>query len=273
MGDSGETIESLLQEKRLFPPSDWFKRGAIATADLYEKGKDTEAFWASMVSELYWFKPWDTVLEWNLPYAKWFINGKINVSYNCADRHANGPFRNKATIIWEGEPGEERTLTYLDLYCEVNKFANALKGFGVVKGDRVAIYMPMIPEIVVAMLACARLGAPHSVVFGGFSAEALRGRIYDAEAKVLITADGGYRRGKVVQLKQAADEALKDTPSIENVIVVQRVGKPLNVNMQERRDLWYHDAMNEAERYCEPERMDAEDMLFLPYSSGSTGKS
>ncbi|HZD59536.1 MAG TPA: acetate--CoA ligase, partial [Anaerolineae bacterium] len=272
MSDSHETLESFLQEQRLFPPPAAFKKSAIATAELYEKGKDPESFWESMASELHWFKQWDRVLEWKLPFAKWFINGKINASYNCVDRHIQGPSRNKTAIIWEGEPGEERTITYSDLYREVNRFANALKKLGVRKGDRVTIYMPMIPEIVVAMLSCARIGAPHSAVFGGFSAEALRGRINDAEAKVLITADGGYRRGKIYPMKQAADEILRDAPTIESVIVVRRVGETLRTAMQEGRDYWYHDVVSAAEEYCEPEQMDAEDMLFLLHSSGTTGK-
>ncbi len=272
MSDSNKALESLLEEKRLFPPPEDFKKAALATADLYEKGKESEAFWADMASELHWFKPWDEVLEWKLPFAKWFINGKINASYNCIDRFISSPTRDKVAIMWEGEPGDERTLTYLDLYREVNKLANALKHLGIKRGDRVTIYMPMIPEIVVAMLACTRIGAPHSVVFGGFSAEALRGRINDAGAKALITADGGYRRGKVIPLKQAADEILKDTPTIESVVVVRRVGDALKTTMKEGRDYWYHDAVNAAEEYCEPEQMDAEDMLFLLYSSGTTGK-
>lgn len=272
MIDRSKALESLLEEKRLFPPPEDFKKTALATADLYEKGKELEAFWADMAQELHWFKPWDAVLEWKLPFAKWFINGKINASYNCLDRFIGSPIQDKVAIMWEGEPGDERTLTYLDLYREVNKFANALKQLGVKRGDRVTIYMPMIPEIVVAMLACTRIGAPHSVVFGGFSAEALRGRINDAEAKVLITVDGGYRRGKVIPLKQAADEILKDTPTIENVVVVRRVGDTLKTTMQEGRDHWYHELVGAADEYCAPEQMDVEDMLFLLYSSGTTGK-
>ncbi|MHB8842395.1 MAG: acetate--CoA ligase [Candidatus Aquicultor sp.] len=272
MSDSDETLESLLQEKRLFPPPEDFKRAAVVTSDIYEEGKDPQAFWARMASELHWFEPWNNVLEWNLPFAKWFVGGKINASYNCLDRHIDGAARDKTAIIWEGEPGEERTLTYLDLYNKVNAFANALKKLGVKKGDRVTIYMPMIPETAIAMLACTRIGAPHSVVFGGFSSEALRGRINDAGAKVLITADGGYRRGKAIPLKQAADEILKDTPTIESVVVVRRVGDKLTTAMREGRDYWYHDVLNGAEEYCEPVRMDAEDMLFLLYSSGTTGK-
>jgi len=267
-----EAIESLLREKRLFPPSEDFKKAAIATEELYEKGKNPEAFWEDMAAELHWFKPWDRVLDWRLPFAKWFVNGKINASYNCVDRHINGPFKNKAALIWEGELGEERVLTYLDLYRDVNKFANGLKKLGVKRGDRVAIYMPIIPEAVVAMLACARVGAPHSVVFGGFSASALRDRINDAGAKVLITADGGYRRGKVIGLKASADEALQNAPSIESVVVVKRVGGAIEVNMQADRDHWYHDLVSGAGKYCEPEQMDAEDVLFLLYSSGATGK-
>ncbi len=272
MSDSDETLESLLHEKRLFPPPEDFKTAAVATPDIYEEGNDPEAFWARMASELHWFGPWDNVLEWKLPFAKWFVGGKINASYNCLDRYIDGPARDKTALIWEGEPGEQRTITYLDLYHEVNVFANALKKLGVKKGDRVTIYMPMIPETAVAMLACTRIGAPHSVVFGGFSSEALRGRINDAGAKVLITADGGYRRGKAIPLKQAADEILKDTPTIESVVVVRRVGDVLTTAMREGRDFWYHDVVNDAEEYCEPERMDAEDMLFLLYSSGTTGK-
>jgi len=272
MSDNNETLESLLQEKRLFPPPESFKKAAVATSEIYKEGEDPEAFWARTASELHWFERWDKVLEWNLPFAKWFVGGKINASYNCLDRHIGGPSRDKTAIIWEGEPGEQRTITYFDLYREVNAFANALKKLGVKKGDRVTIYMPMIPEIVIAMLACARIGAPHSVVFGGFSAEALRERINDAEAKLLITVDGGYRRGKVIPLKQSADEILKDTPTIESVVVVRRVGDILRTAMRQGRDYWYHDVVSGAEEYCKPEQMDAEDMLFLLYSSGTTGK-
>jgi acetyl-CoA synthetase len=209
-------------------------------------------------------------LEWNPPDAKWFVGGKINASYNCIDRHIKNGLKNKAAIIWEGEPGDRRTLTYWDLYREVNKFANVLKSLGIKKGDRVAIYLPMIPELVITMLGCARIGAIHSVVFGGFSAESLKDRINDAQAKMLITADGGYRRGSIIPLKHDADFALIDTPSIEHVIIVKRGDFLLRV--KEGRDHWWHRLMQEADNYCEPEPIDAEDMLYILYTSGTTGK-
>ena len=209
-------------------------------------------------------------MEWNPPDAKWFVGGKINASYNCIDRHIKNGLKNKAAIIWEGEPGDRRTLTYWDLYREVNKFANVLKSLGIKKGDRVAIYLPMIPELVITMLGCARIGAIHSVVFGGFSAESLKDRINDAQAKMLITADGGYRRGSIIPLKHDADFALIDTPSIEHVIIVKRGDFLLRV--KEGRDHWWHRLMQEADNYCEPEPIDAEDMLYILYTSGTTGK-
>ena len=227
-------------------------------------------FWENAARSLHWFEPWKEVLKWDPPAAQWFVGGKINASYNCCDRHIKASQRNKAAIIWEGEPGDHRVMTYWDLYREVNQFANALKSLGVKKGDRVAIYMPMIPEAVVAMLSCARIGAIHSVVFGGFSAEALRDRINDAQAKVLITADGGYRRGQAIPLKHDADYAIKETPCIKHVVVVQRGNFPLRV--KEGRDHWYHRLIQEAASYCEPEPMDAEDPLFILYTSGTTGK-
>jgi acetyl-CoA synthetase len=266
------TIDSLLLEERLFGPSPEFTRQAnIQTNELYEKAnQDREGFWAEMAENLEWFKKWDTVLEWEPPYATWFVGGTLNASYNCLDRHVKNGLRNKAALIWEGEPGDQRTLTYWDMYREVNKFANCLKKLGVVKGDRVAIYMPMIPEAAIAMLACARIGAVHSVVFGGFSPDALRDRINDASAKVLITADGGYRRGNLIPLKHDADLALRETPSIEHVVIVKRGDFPLHV--KEGRDHWYHRLMQDAESYCEPEPMDAEDILYILYTSGTTGK-
>src|SRR5258705_10162759 len=217
-------IEVLLQEKRTFPPPKAFKKSAnIRNARVFAQArKDPKAFWARAAKELDWFKPWKKVLEWNTPWAKWFVGGKLNASYNCLDRHVKSGGKNKAAIIWEGEPGDERVLTYRDVWREVNKLANVLKKLGVKKGDRVCLYMGMIPELVIAMHACNRIGAPHSVVFGGFSAESLRDRINDAQAKVLVTADGGYRRCAVVPLKKNFDEALTDTPSIEQVLV----GKP-----------------------------------------------
>src|SRR4029453_5462522 len=199
--------------------------------------------------------------------AKWFVGGKINASVNCIDRHLTGARRNKAAIIWEGEPGDTRTLTYYDLHREVSQFANVLKSLGIKKGDRVALYMPLIPELAIAMLACARIGAVHSVVFGGFSAESLRDRINDQKARLLITADGGYRRGNIVQLKRVADEALADTPSIEKVVVVQRRQSPFEEELKDGRDFWYHDLMKKAWAQCPPEPMDAEDMLYILYTS------
>jgi acetyl-CoA synthetase len=268
-------IEALLKEDRSFAPTDEFRsRAAINDPAIYAKAaKDPEAFWASFARELEWIKPFSRVLDWNPPDAKWFADGKLNVSANCVDRHVRTPRRNKAAFIWEGEPGDRRTLTYFDLYRQVCQFANVLKSLGVSKGDRVALYLPLIPELAIAMLACARIGAVHSVVFGGFSAESLRDRINDSRCKVLVTADGGWRRGQVVPLKQMADEALADTPSIEHVIIVQRLhGSPVPVHVKEGRDRWYHRLMQDAPYTCEPEAMDAEDMLYILYTSGTTGK-
>ena len=239
----------LLQEDRRFPPSDAFRAAAVANdEDVYARAeRDPEGFWASFAAELEWFTPWTQVLDWKPPHAKWFVGGTLNASVNCVDRHVRGPRRNKAAIIWEGEPGDRRTLTYFDLYRQVSQFANVLKSLGVKKGDRVALYLPLIPELAIAMLACARIGAVHSVVFGGFSAESLRDRINDAQATLLVTADGGWRRGQVVPLKQMADEALEGTPSIKNVVVVQRLhGAPVPVHVKEGRDHWYHRLMQDA---------------------------
>ena len=268
-------IDALLQENRRFPPNETWRESAHANdPGIYERAaKDPEAFWAAMARELEWMTPWNTVLEWKPPYAKWFIGGKLNASANCIDRHIRTPRRNKAALIWEGEPGDRRTLTYWDLYREVSAFANVLKSLGVKRGDRVALYLPLIPELAISMLACARIGAIHSVVFGGFSAESLRDRINDAEAVALVTADGGYRRGQIVPLKQMADEALNDTPSIKNVVVVQRQpGAAFPVHIKEGRDHWYHRLMQDAQPECPPEAMDAEDMLYILYTSGTTGK-
>jgi acetyl-CoA synthetase len=265
-------IEALLVEERTFdPPREFVQRANVKDPKVYEEARrDPEGFWASFARELEWFKPWRKVLEWNPPYAKWFVGGKINASYNCLDRHIKGPRKNKAAIIWEGEPGDTRTLTYFELYREVNKFANVLKGLGIKKGDRVAIYLPMIPELPIAMLACARIGAPHTVVFSAFSAKALQERIEDSKAKLLITADGYYRGGKVEQLKERADEAAAASPSIEKVIVVKRIGR--DIPMKEGRDLWWDELMKVVPQYCEPEEMDSEDMLYILYTSGTTGK-
>ena len=271
--ENHDTIDALQWEKRKFPPSDAFKKNTlVAGTFLYdEANEDYEAFWARQASELVsWDTSWDTICEWNLPYSKWFVGGKLNVSYNCLDRHVIAGKGDKVAFHFEGEPGDTRTITYSQMLDEVQKFANVLKGLGVNKGDRVNIYLPMIPEAAVAMLACARIGAVHSVVFGGFSSQALSDRINDAEAKVLITADGGYRRGEVFALKPQADEAVASTPTITAVVVVKRGGN--EVDMQAGRDHWYHELMATADAVCPPEPMDSEQLLFLLYTSGTTGK-
>ena len=268
-------ISDLLQEDRTFVPPEAFRAQAhVRDESVYARAEaDPEGFWAGFASELEWFTPWSKVLDWQPPHAKWFVGGTLNASVNCVDRHAQGARRNKAAIIWEGEPGDRRTLTYFDLYRQVGQFANVLKSLGVKRGDRVALYLPLVPELAIAMLACARIGAIHSVVFGGFSAESLRDRINDSQCTLLVTADGGWRRGQVVPLKQMADEALKGTPSIRNVVIVQRLqGSPLPIHVVEGRDHWYHRLMQDAPYNCEPERMEAEDMLYILYTSGTTGK-
>jgi acetyl-CoA synthetase len=267
------TIEALYLEERSFPPPEDFKRQAlIVDTSLYDEAdRDYEGFWARQAATLLdWFEDWHTILEWHLPFAQWFVGGKLNVAYNCLDRHVEAGRGDRVAYHWEGEPGDTRTITYAELQAEVARFANVLKGLGVAKGDRVAIYLPMIPELPVAMLACARIGAPHSVVFGGFSSDSLRDRINDAEAKVLITADGGWRRGKTVPLKANADAALEQTPSIEHVVVVRRTGS--DVTIVEGRDRWYSDLMAGADADCPPERLDSEDLLYLLYTSGTTAK-
>jgi acetyl-CoA synthetase len=271
-------IDVLLQEHRKFEPSEEFRSQAlISSPDVYrEAAADPDAYGAARANELQWMRKWDRVLDWKPPHAEWFVGGKLNVAVNCVDRHVRSHRRNKAALIWEGEPGDRRTLTYWELQCEVNRFSNVLRDLGVKKGDRVAIYLPLIPEVAVAMLACARIGAIHSVVFGGFSPESLRDRINDAEAKLLITADGGYRRGQVIPLKRNADKALEETPSIENVIVVQRRpgagGDEAFAEMVEGRDHWWHRLMHGQSIKAEPEEMDAEDVLYILYTSGTTGK-
>ncbi len=267
-------IDALLQEERSFPPpADFAAKANMADPDIYAKAAaDPEGFWAGLAEELDWFQKWDTVLDWSgAPFSKWFIGGKLNVSYNCIDRHVNNGRRNKAAIVWEGEPGDWKVYTYGDLLREVCQFANGLKSLGIKKGDRVTIYLPMTPELPIAMLACARIGAPHSVVFGGFSAESLRDRINDSESKLLITADGGYRRGGVIPLKQNADDSLDGAPSVEKVVVLRRTGTA-DDKMVDGRDIWWHDLMEGQPMTCEPEPMDSEDMLFLLYTSGTTGK-
>jgi len=274
-----DEISALLEEHRKFPPSDEWRRNAVVNdpAVYARAAADPEAFWAGFAGELEWMTPWTRVLEWNAPYAKWFTGGTLNASVNCLDRHVRGPRRNKAAFIWEGEPGDRRTLTYWDLYRQVNAFANVLKSLGVKRGDRVALYLPLIPELAIAMLACARIGAIHSVVFGGFSSESLRDRINDSSCVLLVTADGGYRRGNIVPLKQMADEALRETPSIQHVVVVRR--EPAGTAPAEdaplsnpSRDRWYHRLMENAAPYCPPEAMDSEDLLYILYTSGTTGK-
>jgi acetyl-CoA synthetase len=267
-----EPIEALLKEGRKFPPPKSFVKTANVKSPAVsrEARANPQRFWEQQARALRWMKPWRKTLEWKLPYARWFVGGKLNVSDNCLDRHVEGPRRNKAAIIWEGEPGDSRVLTYRDLYREVNQFAAALRRHGVKKGDPVTIYLPMIPEVAVAMLACARIGAPHSVVFGGFSPDSLRDRINDCKAKVVITSDGGYRRGGTVALKKNTDEALKECPTVTSVIVFKRTGQ--EVGWQVDRDVWWHDFIQGADRYVKPEPMDAEDMLYLLYTSGSTGK-
>ena len=271
-----DQLATLLSEQRRFPPTPAFAAQANAQPDIYEAGKDAESFWAEQARSLDWMTPWTRVLEWNPPHARWFTGGRLNASVNCLDRHLSGPRRNKAAIVWEGEPGDRRTLTYWELAQEVGRCANALRALGVSRGDRVAIYMPLIPEAVIAMLACARIGAVHSVVFGGFSAESLRDRINDAKAVALITADAGYRRGQVVPLKRFADEALADCPSIRHVVVVRRrpgaEGDEAFAQMTEGRDHSWHRLLANAPARAEPEAMDAEDLLFILYTSGTTGK-
>jgi acetyl-CoA synthetase len=265
-------IENLLAERRTFPPDAAFVAGANATgAMVAEAEADPVAFWARLARErLSWSKPFTKTLEWDLPFAKWFEDGELNVAYNCLDRHVEAGLGDKVAYHWIGEPGDTRTITYRDLQREVSKAANALLELGIRKGDRVAIYLPMIPELPIAMLACARIGAPHTVVFGGFSAEALSGRINDCGAKLLITADGGWRRGKKVGLKHHADEAVADTPTIEHVVVVDRFGD--GVHMVPRRDVWWHDIVDRQSEDCPPVPVEAEHMLYLLYTSGTTAK-
>jgi acetyl-CoA synthetase len=267
-----EPLQALLKENRKFPPPKEFKARTLVKSDAVyrEAERNPVRFWEQRARELAWFKPWKKALEWKPPYAKWFVGGKLNVSYNCLDRHVEGPRRTKAALIWEGEPGDTRTLTYWDLYREVQRFAAALKRNGVKKGDRVTIYMPMVPEVAIAMLACARIGAAHSVIFGGFSPESVRDRIHDADSTIVLTADGGYRRGSTVPLKKNTDEALKECPGVKTVVVLKRTGEP--VTMQAGRDVWWDDFVKGVEPKCAAEAMDSEDLLYLLYTSGSTGK-
>ncbi len=269
-------ITSVLNERRKFKPSPAFSRLAhVKSMQAYKRlckaaERNPDAFWASLAKEMDWFSPWKTVCDWNPPFAKWFVGGKMNVAHNCIDRHLIGWRKNKAAIIWEGEPGDVRVLTYQDLYREVCICANALKSQGVKKGDRVSIYLPMIPELAITMLACARIGVTHSIIFGGFSAVALCDRINDASAKIVITSDGGYRKGEIVDLKEKVDEAVLKAPSVQRVVVVRRTGIP--VAMKEGRDIWWHDLMKGMPDRCKAEALDSEHPLFILYTSGTTGK-
>ncbi len=273
MADEGAAIEVVLDENRTFPPPDSFKKQSLVIdTSLYDEAEeDYQGFWARQAASLLtWSKEWDTICEWELPESKWFVGGQLNVAANCLDRHVEAGLGDKIAYYWEGEPGDARVITYAELLAEVQKLANVLLSLGVQRGDRVNIYLPMIPELPVALLACARIGAPHSVVFGGFSPDALVDRINDAEAKVLITADGGWRRGAIVPLKANADVALVNTPTIEHVIVVRRTEN--DVHMEPGRDHWYHEMMAAADASCPAEPMDAEQLLYLLYTSGTTAK-
>jgi acetyl-CoA synthetase len=266
-------IEAYYLENRTFPPPAAFKVDALVTgADVYDEAEaDWQGHWARQAADLVdWYRDWDTIVDWQPPFAQWFVGGQLNVSFNCVDRHVAAGLGERVAYHFEGEPGDTRTITYAELLAEVERFANVLKGLGVGRGDRVAIYMPMIPELPVAMLACTRIGAVHSVVFGGFSSDSLRDRINDAEAKVLVTADGGFRKGKANLLKPSADIALADSPSITDVVVVKRVDEP--VDMRDGRDHWWHEIVAAADEHCEPERMESEDLLYLLYTSGTTAK-
>src|SRR3989442_602125 len=269
---SSATIDSLLKEREQYPPSAAFRKSTDLKTDTFRQhaAKDPGAFWSRMAKELDWIAPWSKVLEWNPPFAKWFLDGKLNVSANCLDRHLAGPRRNKAALVWEGEPGERRAQTSHGLWCEGRRFGNGHKGLGVKRGDRGVIYMPMIPELPIALLACARVGAVHSVIFGGFSARAIRDRAGDAETRVIVTADAGYRRGTVLPLKKIVDEAVAGLAVVQHVVVFKRAG--IEVSMREGRDHWWHELMAKADAECEPEAMDATDPLFLLYTSGTTGK-
>ena len=277
MADSSSQIQNVMHEQRRFPPPAEFSGAAlIGSMEQYQKLYDgsvaaPEAFWGELAkSELHWFEPFTKELEWNEPVASWFVGGKTNVSYNCLDRHLTTANRNKAAIIWEGEPGDERTLTYGQLHREVCRFANVLKKLGCQPGDVVSIYMPMVPELAIAMLACARVGAVHSVIFGGFSAEAIADRNHDANAKIQLTADGGWRRGKILTLKDTVDQALEKSPTVEKCVVLRRTGN--DVSMKEGRDVWWHEMLEQVDNECPAEPMDSEAPLFILYTSGSTGK-
>jgi acetyl-CoA synthetase len=273
---ASQDIDSTLRENRVFPPPPEFSAKAhIQTLEQYEtlykqSIDDPEAFWAGVAQDLHWFKPWDKVLEWNLPLAQWFVGGKLNLCYNCVDRHALGPRRDKIALIWEGEPGEVRRLTYAELHAEVQRFANALKALGISKGDRVAVYMGMTPELAIALLACARIGAVHSVIFGGFAANAIADRVNDSSCVAILTQDSSYRRGNEIQLKRTVDEAMNACHTVKHVVVLRRTGSP--VKMVDGRDHWWHDLVAAAAPDCPAEELDSEDPLYILYTSGTTGK-
>ena len=269
-------IESTLQELRVFPPPPEFAAKAhVKSFEEYEQIynesiKHPEEFWAQQAENLHWFKSWDKILDWQEPHAKWFIGGEINASDNCLDRHLETTRADKTAIIWEGEPGEIRTFTYREIHKEVCKFSNVLKKLGVGKGDRVALYMPLVPELAMAMLACARIGATHTVIFGGFSADAIRDRVNDCDCRLIVTADGGFRRGSEIKLKEIVDEAAAQCPNVENVVVLKRTGSHLE--MKAGRDHWWHELMENVDENCEAEKLDSEHPLFILYTSGTTGK-
>ena len=271
-----QNIQSILREDRKFdPPAEFSHHARIKNMAEYQEmydaaAADSEKFWAGVAGELHWFQKWNKVLDWDLPWAKWFVGGKINLSYNCLDRHVNGARKNKAAIVWEGEPGDVRTLTYQQLLGEVSKCANALKQLGIKAGDRIAIYMGMTPELAIALLACARIGAVHSVIFGGFSAHAIVDRVNDAQCVAVITQDTGWRRGNEIKLKSTVDEALASCPSVKHVLVCRRTGS--QIEMKAGRDHWWHELVDKASDYCPPEALDSEDPLFILYTSGTTGK-
>ncbi|MDR3739356.1 MAG: acetate--CoA ligase [Terracidiphilus sp.] len=273
---ASQDLDSTLREDRVFaPPAEFARRAHVKNLEeyeaLYKKSiEDPEAFWAGVAADLHWFQPWTKVLEWNLPWAKWFVGGKTNLSYNCVDRHALGARRDKTALIWEGEPGEIRRLTYAELHVEVQKFANALKSLGIQKGDRVAVYMGMTPELAIALLACARIGAVHSVIFGGFAANAIADRVNDSGCVAVLTQDSSYRRGSEIALKRTVDEAMAGCPTVKHVVVYKRTGT--DVNMVEGRDHWWHDLMAQAAPECPAEPLDSEDPLYILYTSGTTGK-
>ncbi|MCA1817844.1 MAG: acetate--CoA ligase [Acidobacteria bacterium] len=276
MSTSTTNIESVLNEQRVFPPpAEFSARAHIKSMEEYERlreeaEREPEKFWARMAEEIHWFRRWDKVLDWQPPHARWFVGATTNISYNCLDRHLSTERRTKTALLWEGEPGETRAFTYEELHREVCRFANVLKKLGVARGDRVALYMPLIPELAIAMLACSRIGATHSVVFGGFSAAALVDRINDAGCRAVVTADGGYRRGTEVKLKAAVDEALRETPTVESCVVVRRTGS--QVEMKEGRDQWWHELVETVGADCPAEELDSEHPLFILYTSGTTGK-